>query len=134
MPPPPNTPLNGITGFSLFEHPVFLTARDLSVLNLFSISAIFGAFYDVTEKSNMYRISFFCTYLFSIITSFFVLNLYTICPKSSDPIPIVTYYIKWATTAWTHSINLTAQTSMKRYNGVRSEVKDIEKDANIEII
>ena len=25
------------------------------------------------------------------------------CPGSSDPFYIVTYYIKWATTFWTHS-------------------------------
>ena len=29
----------------------------------------------------------------------------TICPKSSDPFYIVTYYIKWVTTSWTDSIN-----------------------------
>ena len=28
----------------------------------------------------------------------------TICPKSSDPFYIVTYYIKWVTTSWTHSM------------------------------
>ena len=27
----------------------------------------------------------------------------TVCPGSSDPIDIVTYYIKWVTTSWTHS-------------------------------
>ena len=29
---------------------------------------------------------------------------YTIFPRSSDPYYIVTYYIKWVTTSWTHSI------------------------------
>ena len=29
----------------------------------------------------------------------------TICPGSSDPFYIVTYYIKWVTTSWTHSIS-----------------------------
>jgi len=28
---------------------------------------------------------------------------HTICPRSNDPFFIVTYYIKWATTSWTHS-------------------------------
>ena len=28
----------------------------------------------------------------------------TVCPRSSDPFYIVTYYIKWVTTSWTHSI------------------------------
>ena len=27
----------------------------------------------------------------------------TVCPRSSDPFYIVTYYIKWVTTSWTHS-------------------------------
>ena len=29
---------------------------------------------------------------------------YTICPVSSDPFYIVTYYIKWVTTSWIHGI------------------------------
>ena len=29
---------------------------------------------------------------------------YTVCPGSSDPFYIVTYYIKWVTTSWTYSI------------------------------
>ena len=28
----------------------------------------------------------------------------TVCPRSSDPFYIVTYYIKWVTTSWTYSI------------------------------
>ena len=28
----------------------------------------------------------------------------TVCPRSSDPFHIVTCYIKWVTTSWTHSI------------------------------
>ena len=28
---------------------------------------------------------------------------YTICPGSSDPIYIVTCYVKWVSTSWTHS-------------------------------
>ena len=27
-----------------------------------------------------------------------------ICPRGSDPLYIVSYYIKWVTTSWTHSI------------------------------
>ena len=30
-------------------------------------------------------------------------NCDTICPGSSDPFIIVSYYIKWVTTSWTHS-------------------------------
>ena len=29
--------------------------------------------------------------------------VYTICPGSSDPFYIVSYYIRWVTTSWTHS-------------------------------
>ena len=29
---------------------------------------------------------------------------FTVCPGSSDPFYIVTYYMKWVTTSWTHSI------------------------------
>ena len=29
---------------------------------------------------------------------------HTVCPVSSDPFYVVTYYIKWVTTYWTHSI------------------------------
>ena len=28
---------------------------------------------------------------------------YTVCPRSSGPFYVVTYYIKWVTTSWTHS-------------------------------
>ena len=31
------------------------------------------------------------------------LMLYTICQRSSDPFYLVSYYIKWVTTSWTHS-------------------------------
>ena len=29
---------------------------------------------------------------------------YTVCPRSSDSFYILTYYIKWVTISWTHSI------------------------------
>ena len=29
---------------------------------------------------------------------------YTVCPRSSYPFYVVTYYIKWVTTSWTHSV------------------------------
>ena len=31
-------------------------------------------------------------------------DIFEICPVSSDPFYIVTYYIKWVTTSWTYSI------------------------------
>ena len=30
-------------------------------------------------------------------------NLHTVCPGSSGPLYIVSYYIKWVTTSWTYS-------------------------------
>ena len=36
----------------------------------------------------------------------FMCLLFTVCPSSSDPFYIVSYYIKWVTTSWTHSISL----------------------------
>ena len=38
--------------------------------------------------------------------------------KYSDPFYTVTYYIKWVTTSWTHSINTTTNTSFPntKYN------------------
>ena len=36
-------------------------------------------------------------------------NGHTICPGSSDPFYIVSYYIKWVTTSWTHGIVWHAQ-------------------------
>ena len=32
------------------------------------------------------------------------MNMYTVCPRSSDPYYIVSYYTKWVTTSWTYSI------------------------------
>ena len=32
-----------------------------------------------------------------------LLDHHTVCPRSSDPFYIVTNYIKWVTTSWTHS-------------------------------
>ena len=30
---------------------------------------------------------------------------HTVCPRGSDPINILTYYIKWVTTSWTYTSN-----------------------------
>ena len=30
----------------------------------------------------------------------------TVCPGSSDPFYLVSYYIKWVTTSWTYSMNM----------------------------
>ena len=39
-----------------------------------------------------------------IFITIHIINLYTVCPGSSDPFYIVTYYINWVTTSWTHGI------------------------------
>ena len=45
--------------------------------------------------------------LFWILKKYFIISLRiqqnTMCPRSSDPFYIVSYYIKWVTTSWTHS-------------------------------
>ena len=33
----------------------------------------------------------------------YILSVHTVCPESSDPFYIVSYYIKQVTTSWTHS-------------------------------
>ena len=33
--------------------------------------------------------------------SFLNIDIYTVCPKSSDPFYVVTYYKTWVTTSWT---------------------------------
>ena len=38
------------------------------------------------------------TYIFACLFA-----LHTVCPRSSDPLYIIGYYIKWVTTSWTHS-------------------------------
>ena len=38
----------------------------------------------------------------------------TVCPISSDPFYIVTYYIEWVTTSWTYCI-----TKLQSYNARR---------------
>ena len=40
----------------------------------------------------------------------------TVCPGSSDPFYIVTYYIKWVTTSWTHII--TSQGQFFKYHDI----------------
>ena len=43
----------------------------------------------------------------TLITNYFSLtDLPTVCPRSSDPFYVVTYYIKWATTSWTDSASI----------------------------
>ena len=41
----------------------------------------------------------------------------TVCPGSSDPFYIVSYYIKWVTTSWTHSIYMCRKLTQTRQFG-----------------
>ena len=36
-----------------------------------------------------------------VLIRFIYKTLFTVCPRSSDPFYIVSYYIKWVTTSWT---------------------------------
>ena len=36
----------------------------------------------------------------------FLYEWYTVCPRSSDLFYILTYYLKWVPTSWTHSTNI----------------------------
>jgi len=39
--------------------------------------------------------------MFTIIMKYFETKKYRLCPKSSDPLYIVSYLIEWVTTYWT---------------------------------
>ena len=42
----------------------------------------------------------------SCFPHYFPIILHTVCPRSIYPYYIVTYYMKWVTFSWTHSIDL----------------------------
>ena len=42
--------------------------------------------------------------LFLLIHQYVDTMVITVCPGSSDPFYVVSYYIKWVTTSWTYSI------------------------------
>ena len=46
--------------------------------------------------TNIETLKFFIFYII------YFFGLY-VCPRSSDPFYVVTYYIKWATTSWTYN-------------------------------
>ena len=57
----------------------------------------------------------------------------TICPRSSDPFYIVSYYIKWVTASWTHSIMLARGTwrgsiKVASSNKKPKKIRDIDTD------
>ena len=53
-----------------------------------------------------WKIYMLCWRSFSPISIGYILRVLetTVCPRSSDQFYIVSYYIKWVTTSWTHSI------------------------------
>ena len=62
-----------------------------------------------------------------------------ICPRSSDPFYIVTYYMNWVTTSWTHSIcildpdsgvTLTPSGLNKSGSGVRPKISGPDRIRN----
>ena len=56
--------------------------------------------------TNIYQISPFLyrQYTMKILPDFLTYRMCTVCPGSSDPFYIVSYYIKWVTTSWTYSM------------------------------
>ena len=48
--------------------------------------------------------------------------MHTICPRSSDPFYIVTYYIKWVTTFWTYSTMVPGVDASPARKGSRSAI------------
>ena len=55
------------------------------------------------------KLSAFCVEVYYINIYIYILHIYisivhTVCPRSSDPFYIVSCYIKWGTTSWTHSM------------------------------
>ena len=54
------------------------------------------------EEKVIYR--FFTIFLCLFSTLNYVSRTVTVCQRSSDPFYIVSYYIKWVTTSWTHSM------------------------------
>ena len=47
----------------------------------------------------------------------------TVCPRSSDPFYVVTYYIKWVTTSWTHS-NIARIWTSSLLNGRMDQIRN----------
>ena len=65
-------------------------------------------FQNSSKKNHLYSILIFVQVVSTRgVQKFFsipILLSVTHCPRSSDPFYMVTYYIKWVTTPWTHRI------------------------------
>ena len=83
-----------------------------SIFIIINSNSIIESLPEVLWRSleQMKNILFFASYVFCCVR----IIAFTICPGSSGPFYKVTYYIKWFTTFWTHSIfvvlRLTKQT------------------------
>ena len=66
-------------------------------------------------------------YFFFISLIKFQPYIHTVCPGSSDPFYIVTYYIKWDTTSWTYC-------TFERTYGVETTLFNVEINDTQEII
>ena len=114
---------NATLGISVFSN-YFFVFLGVYIVNNIYISIFFVVYFLVNGKTTSktrkiptfffyiyicniaYKIinyTFLCEYhLFSYLHEFFVLLIRsTVCPWSSDPFYIVTYYMKWETTSWT---------------------------------
>ena len=58
-----------------------------------------------------------------------IIFIITICPRSSDPFHIVTYYMKWVTTSWTYSISKSYFRSRCPWQNVGDREGDAERCA-----
>ena len=50
------------------------------------------------------------------------------CSRSSDPFYVLTYYIQWVTTSWTHSIRVLIQMAYGDINKDKLSIKQRQKD------
>ena len=46
-----------------------------------------------------------------------------VCPRSSDPFYVVTYYIKWLTTSWTYRFNIHVKYAKEWRKIMKSQAK-----------
>ena len=66
-----------------------------------------------------------------LVYFFFEISPYTVCPGSSDPFYVLTYYIKWVTTSWTYSILNFHLILFKKWETRRNNVYNISESSEI---
>ena len=94
-----------VTANILPFHNEFLRAlqesRSLHGRNIYGPISIHFA--KITLSIN-YRYKLICITVNCITDKMYKFTGYTVCPRSSYPFCIVSYYMKWVTTSWTHSM------------------------------